>query len=197
MTANHLIAFAAFAVAAAATPGPSNALLTATGAQLGLVRGLPALAGASVGMATLMFVVMLGLGSIILGTPLLLVVVKALGAAVLLWLAWRIARAGPHQSAGGRALGFRAMTAFQWVNPKGWVVCASAAAAFIDPQAGSAIAQSATLASIFALLTLPSFFPWLATGALLQRALGSERIARRFNLAMGVLLAASVLLLVL
>jgi len=197
VTANHLIAFAAFTVAAAATPGPSNALLTATGAQLGLVRGLPALVGASLGMATLMFVVMLGLGAIILGTPLLLVVVKALGAAALLWLAWRIARAGSHEGVGGRALGFGAMIAFQWVNPKGWVVCASAAAAFLDPQAGSAIVQAATLASTFALLTLPSFLPWLAAGALLQRALGSERVARRFNVAMGVLLAVSVFLLVL
>ena len=42
MTLERPLAFLAFSVAMAATPGPSNALLTTTGATLGLWRGLPA-----------------------------------------------------------------------------------------------------------------------------------------------------------
>ena len=41
MTPEQAIAFRAFSVAAAGTPGPSNVLLTATGAQVARVRGLP------------------------------------------------------------------------------------------------------------------------------------------------------------
>src|SRR6202158_5994919 len=77
LIAQQLVAFIAFTVAAAATPRPSNTLLTTTGAQGGLLRGLPALVGASAGMATLMAVVMLGLGTVILENPLLVTVVRA------------------------------------------------------------------------------------------------------------------------
>ena len=190
-------AFIAFTVAAAATPGPSNTLLTATGAQRGLLRGLPALLGASAGMAALMAVVMLGLGAVILQSPLLVIIVRACGAAFLCWLAWRTATAGGHASTHNGSAGFWAMAAFQWINPKAWLICAAAAATFLDPAAGSAVGQSVTLAMTFAAITVPCFLPWLAFGAALQRLLHSDRAARAFNIAMAALLAISVIFLIL
>src|SRR5438105_9598005 len=92
MTVEQALAFFVFSVIAAGTPGPSNALLTATGANVGVMRGLPALIGVVAGMSMLMFAVAFGLGSIILEHPLILTVVKWGGAAVLLWLAWKIGR---------------------------------------------------------------------------------------------------------
>jgi len=44
------------------------------------------------------------------------------------------------------------------------------------------------------LAALPSCFAWLAFGAVLQRVLRSERALRTFNIVLGVLLAASVVL---
>lgn len=197
MITQQLVAFIAFTVAAAATPGPSNTLLTTTGAQRGLLRGLPALVGASAGMATLMAAVMLGLGKVILERPLLVTVVRACGAAFLCWLAWRTATAGRHASARERSVGFWAMAGFQWINPKAWLICAAAAATFLDPAAGSAVGQSVTLAITFAAITVPCFLPWLAFGAALQRLLQSDRAAGALNIAMGALLATSVIFLIL
>lgn len=195
MTLEQAIGFFAFSVAAAGTPGPSNVLLTATGAVVGVLRGLPSLLGVALGMAVMMSVVAFGLGSLILDTPVVLKGVKWCGAAVLCWLAWKIATArradtGPH----GKPIGFIGAAAFQWVNPKSWLVCASAAATFLDHGAGSALAQSAALGLVFFLACLPSCLPWLAFGAVLQRALRSDRAFRVFSGAMGVLLAASVIL---
>ena len=51
MTPAQILAFVGFAVVLAGTPGPSNTLLTATGANVGVMRGLPALFGVAVGMA--------------------------------------------------------------------------------------------------------------------------------------------------
>ncbi len=195
MTPEQAIAFVAFSVAAAGTPGPSNALLTATGANVGVLRGLPALLGVSAGMGLMMFVVAFGLGAVILDNPLLLTGLKWCGAAVLCWLAWKIATAasaGP--AAPSKPVGFLGAAAFQWVNPKSWLVCTGAAATFLDQGAGSALGQSAAFGLIFVLASLPSCFPWLAFGAVLQRFLHSERALRVFNGAMGALLAASVLL---
>src|SRR3982075_4274194 len=101
MTIEQAVAFIVFSAVAAGTPGPSNALLTATGANVGVVRGLPALFGVAAGMGLMMFVVAFGLGSVILDHPLILTAVKWCGAAVLLWLAWKIATASPTNAATG------------------------------------------------------------------------------------------------
>jgi threonine/homoserine/homoserine lactone efflux protein len=196
MTPEQAVAFVAFSVAAAGTPGPSNALLTATGANVGVRRGLPALFGVGAGMGLMMFVVALGLGSVILDNPIVVMGVRWLGAAFLCWLAWRIATAGSTTAGGGRPIGFFGAAAFQWVNPKSWLICASAAAAFLQAGTSSALTQSAALAITFVLAALPSCFPWLAFGAVLQRLLRTERAARVFNVTMGVLIAASVILVV-
>jgi threonine/homoserine/homoserine lactone efflux protein len=197
VTAEQTLAFVAFSVAAAGSPGPSNVLLTATGAQVGVLRGLPCLLGVGLGMASMMFLVGFGLGSVILGTPAVVTALRWGGAAVLVWMAWKVATAHRASSPGAapRPVGLLGAAAFQWVNPKAWLVCASAAATFLDAGADSAAAQSIRLGLVFFAAALPSCLPWLAFGAVIQRLLRSERAFRLFNVGMGVLLAASVLLL--
>lgn len=195
MTFEQALAFFLFSVAAAGTPGPSNALLTATGANVGVLRGLPCLFGVAAGMGLMMFLVAFGLGSVIFNNPLVLEAVKWCGAAVLGWLAWKIATAGrADAAAGGPPVGFLGAAAFQWINPKSWLVCASAAATFLEEGTRSALVQSAAFGLTFMVASLPSCFPWLAFGAVLQRVLRGDRARRIFNGAMGALLAASVLL---
>ena len=196
MTPEQAVAFLLFAVAAAGTPGPSNLLLTATGANVGVLRGLPCLFGVTMGMGVMMFVVAFGLGSVVLANPTVLRALNWIGAAFLLWLAGKIATAGRGDVAAGRKpVGFVGAAAFQWINPKSWLVCASAAGAYLHAQAGSALAQATVFGVLFILASLPCCFVWLAFGATAQRFLRTERARRTFNIAMGVLLAASVVLL--
>src|SRR5207247_2438271 len=102
-----LVAFVVFSVAAAGTPGPSNALLTATGANVGVLRGLPALFGVAAGMGTMMCIVAFGLGAVILDNPIVLTAARWCGAAFLCWLAWKIATAGRGDAAAGvKPVGF-------------------------------------------------------------------------------------------
>jgi len=96
------VAFLVFAVVAAVTPGPSNLMLTAAGANAGVLRGLPCLFGVATGMGLMMFVVPFGLGSVVLKTALLLRVLHWGGAAFLLWLAWKIATSGGGEAAARR-----------------------------------------------------------------------------------------------
>jgi threonine/homoserine/homoserine lactone efflux protein len=88
------------------------------------------------------------------------------------------------------------MAAFQWVNPKGWLIGVAAIATFLDRRAGGALAQAAVFAILFALVAFPSCLPWLAFGAALQRFLRTPRARRILNGAMAALLAASTILLV-
>src|SRR5690349_13000821 len=130
MTAEQAIAFVLFAIVAAITPGPSNVIVTSTGAAVGVVRGLPCLFGVAAGMGLMMFLVAFGLGSLVLESPVILQALKWCGIGFLLWLSWKIATAGHSEATGDkRHVGFLQAAAFQWINPKSWLVCASAVGA--------------------------------------------------------------------
>lgn len=182
MSLEHALLFIAFAVVAAITPGPSNLMLTLTGALTGVVRGLPCLLGVAAGMALLMFVVAFGLGSVVLAYPTTL---KIGGAAFLLWLAWKIATAVQRDPGSeARPVGFAGAFLFQWLNPKSWLVSASASATYLE---GS---NALWIAGLFFAVALVCGLPWLAAGAAMKKLV----YRRGFNAAMGLLLAGSVLL---
>jgi threonine/homoserine/homoserine lactone efflux protein len=188
--------FLLFAVVAAVTPGPSNIMLTAAGAHAGIWKGLPCLFGVTAGMGLMMFVVPVGLGTVVLSHPRLLAALHWCGAAVLLWMSWKIATSTSHIDLVPDAspVGFLGAAIFQWVNPKSWLVSASVAGTFLRPDAGSALVQAACLGGLFVLAALPSCFLWLAFGAAVQHVLQERRRLRVFNIAMGVLLALSIVL---
>jgi threonine/homoserine/homoserine lactone efflux protein len=188
-----MIAFFLFAVAAAVTPGPSNVMVMNAGARAGVVGGLPCLAGVVAGMALMMGAAGVGLGTLLRAWPAALAALKWTGSLFLLWLAWKVASAPPMaQARGGDPIGFWKALAFQWVNPKSWIVSVSAAGTF-GGDAG-ALERALALAAVFALAAAPSCAVWLAFGAALQRWLVDARRARIFNVAMGIALAASVVL---
>jgi len=197
MTTEQAVAFLIFAVVAAVTPGPSNVMVTAAGANAGILRGLPCLFGVTTGMGLMMFLVPLGLGSLVLAHPLALRALNWGGAAFLLWLAWKIATSASLDSAtAGDPVGYVGAAVFQWVNPKAWLVTASAAGTFLHADSGSPVVQAASLGGLFALAALPSGFLWLAFGASVHHVLGTRRRLRVFNITMGVLLALSIALIV-
>jgi threonine/homoserine/homoserine lactone efflux protein len=192
----QLTAFVTFATVVAGTPGPSNALLTAIGARVGVRKGLASLLGQVTGMGAMLFAIALGVGNLILAHPLALQILKWGGVAVLCWMAWRIATAEPAESAADAPAGFLGMAAFQWVNPKGWLVSIAAIAIFLDRGATDVPVQAAILSIVFTLVALPSCLPWLAFGAALQHFLRTPRARRVLNGVMAALLAASTVLLV-
>lgn len=186
------LAFLSFAFVAAITPGPSNVMISATGASAGFVRGLPCAVGTSLGMGFLLFCAGLGLGRLVTSWPALLLAMNWGGATFLLWLAWKIGTAGPPSStASAEPVGFFQAALFQWVNPKAWLVAVSAAGTYL--QGGNErVYQALALGALFVAASIPSCLLWLSAGASLQRLLRGERAARRFNIAMGLLLAASI-----
>jgi threonine/homoserine/homoserine lactone efflux protein len=193
MTLEHAIAFLAFAFVAAITPGPSNVMLTATGAVAGIRGGLPCLLGVLAGMGLLIFVFAVGLGQLVLAHAVVLKLMNWLGAAFLLWLAWKIATAAPMgEGTERKPAGFLEALAFQWVNPKSWLVSASAVGTYLNAGEGAVLPQAALFVLLFLAAAAPSTLAWLAFGAGMQRLLTSPMSARIFNLVMATSLALSV-----
>jgi len=84
---------------------------------------------------------------------------------------------------------FLGAVAFQWVNPKAWVIVVTAAATYVAPDQFTRDLLIVTL--VCGLINLPSIGVWAMFGAGLRRFLADPLWLRRFNVAMALLLVAS------
>jgi threonine/homoserine/homoserine lactone efflux protein len=192
MTAELLIAFIVFAFVTSVTPGPNNMMLLASGANFGLRRTLPHMLGISLGLMLLVLAVGLGLGQLFEQVPLLYSLLRYVGAAYLLYLAWKIAQAGaPDSREGerGKPFSFLQAAAFQWVNPKAWIMAIGAITTY-TPQDDFVI-NVLCIAGLFALVNCPTMSVWTLAGSLLRNWLDKPQVLRGFNIGMALLLVAS------
>ncbi len=193
MTVELFIGLLVFALIASFTPGPNNALLMASGMTHGLRRTLPMAAGVALGFPLMVGLIGLGLGRVFELYPIIYTVLKYLGAAYMLYLAWKIATAKPSvgETSDAAPLGFFRMVIFQWINPKGWVMAVTALAAYTVPadyDVGVAI-----VAATFLVIGIASSLTWAAFGALLKSTMSDPRYFRAINLALAVMLVLSLI----
>ena len=191
MTFEWFIAVATFATVACFTPGPNNAMLMASGLNFGFGRSVPHVLGVSLGFAGMVLAVALGISAVFTAFPGLYTVLKFVSAAYLLWLAWRIAVSVPKagDSEGSRPLTFLEAAAFQWVNPKAWIIALGASATYV--LAGNATVSVVVIAVIFALAGLASTTVWAFGGTALRRLLGRPALVRALNVCLALLLVGS------
>ncbi len=192
-----LLSAAGFALAMSATPGPNNAMVAASGANFGIARSLPHILGVATGFPVMFAAVALGAGGLLRAYPAIAIALHWIGAAYLLALAWHVARAHPatRGTAGsrrGRPLRFSEAALFQWVNPKAWLIAISGIAAYATEGGRVATVQVLALTALFLVICVPSTMLWTGIGAGAARALRTPRRLRLFNIAMGLLLVASV-----
>ncbi|WP_062560555.1 LysE family translocator [Paracoccus aminovorans] len=190
MSHQILLALVAFAFATSVTPGPNNLMLMASGANFGLRRSVPHLLGVALGFGAMVALLGLGVDRLIAEAPRLALALKAVSLVYVLWLAWKIAHAAaPEGQAGtGRPMGFLAACAFQWVNPKAWMMGLGALSAYSAGAGGALV-----VAAVFTLVNLPSVALWAAMGQGLRGLLQDAGRRRLFNRVMAVLLVASML----
>jgi len=180
-----------FAIAMSITPGPNVLMVAAAAANHGVRATVPHMAGITLGFAAMLVIVGLGLAGPFAAWPLLHTVLKWGGAAWLLVLAWKIARAGAPGAGPSRPpLGFVGAALFQWVNPKAWMIALAAIPAFTTPQ-GDILGQTLVIAAAFALVCFPCTLAWAWLGAGASRLLRTEGALHAFNVAMALLLVAS------
>ena len=192
MSTELLLAFIAFAFVTSVTPGPNNMMLLASGVNFGVRRSLPHMLGISLGFMLLVAAVGLGLGQLFEQFPPLYTALRYGGAAYLLYLAWKIAASGVPDADGkatGKPFTFLQAAAFQWVNPKAWIMAIGAITTY-TPQDGFLV-NVLLIAALFALVNCPSVGLWTAAGSLLRRWLDRPRVLRAFNIGMALLLVAS------
>jgi len=138
------------------TPGPNNVMLAASGARFGIARTLPHLTGVTIGFPVMVLLVGLGLASILLASPKLQLGMKIVSCAYLLWLAFQIARSASASSStgDGKPMTFLQAAAFQWINPKAWLMAVGAISAYTAGRGMQLYVQVAIIALLTVIVTL-------------------------------------------
>ena len=192
MPLDTLLSLISFAFVTSITPGPNNIMLTASGVNFGFRRSIPHMLGIAIGFMALLLAFGFGLGALFAAVPAAQTVLKVIGILYMLWLAWRVATAGeisPDNDSRARPMSFWEAAAFQWVNPKGLFMALGAMSIYIRP---GRIGDILLVTLVFGAVNLPSVATWAAFGAALRNVLRDPRKVRVFNVAMAVLLVASI-----
>ena len=191
MTIETFIALVLFAFTTSITPGPNNMMLFASGVNFGFRRTIPHMLGIGAGFLSLLIGVGLGLGALLHSVPLLYTVLKFAGGLYLLWIAWKIgmSRSLSEGTAGASPMTFLGAAAFQWVNPKAWVMAVTAMATYTSEEQYFTTVMLVGVA--FAAVNLPSVSTWAGFGSALREWLSVPVRLKWFNITMAVLLVVS------
>jgi threonine/homoserine/homoserine lactone efflux protein len=187
---------ATYAFVMSITPGPNNVMLTAAGANFGLRRTVPHILGVTAGFAVLVAATCGGLAVVFTRWPQVQFTLKWVGGAYLVFLGWQILRSGA-TAAGGAAkpITFGEAAAFQFLNPKAWIIAFTAATLFLPTGLGQVLAIT-YVTTIVTLVNLPCISLWAVFGSSLGRLLTRSVARRVFNWAMAVALGATAIMMV-
>jgi threonine/homoserine/homoserine lactone efflux protein len=194
MTADQMLALSVFAAVSSGTPGPNNLMLMTSGVNFGMKRSIPHLLGITLGFCFMIFCVGMGLQTMFTVIPQLETILRYVGTAYLLWLAWKIANSGPvgEGKTSAKPMGFWGAAAFQWVNPKAWFMAISAITTYASSvNGGSKLSQVALVVLIFGTINFPLVACWGLFGSAMRRFLQDPKILKMFNITMAILLVAS------
>ncbi|MBB3396244.1 MULTISPECIES: LysE family translocator [unclassified Rhizobium] len=191
MPLDTFLALVLFAFTTSITPGPNNMMLFASGVNFGFRRTVPHMLGIGAGFFSLLIGVGFGLGALLHTVPALYTTLKFAGGAYLAWIAWKIAtsRTLSEGKSGVKPMSFLSAAAFQWVNPKAWVMAVTAMATYTIPDIY--LASVLIVGFAFALVNVPSVSTWAGFGSALRDWLSDPVRLKWFNITMAVLLVLS------
>jgi threonine/homoserine/homoserine lactone efflux protein len=187
MSAAEVTALLLFCTAMSFSPGPNTTLSTALAANGGLRRALRFCIAVPMGWTVLMLGSGLGLGALVLGVPALRWAVKLAGVAYMLWLAWRLARAGQLAQVDERRLRvtFWQGVGLQFLNIKAWMLALTLTAGWVvngaGKPAGNPGQRLAIISVVMALFAFTSNFTYALVGSLLRDWLAHGRRLLWFN----------------
>jgi len=170
------------------TPGPNNAMLTASGIKFGFKKTIPHLIGIPFGHVIQITLVCFGLGNLFQKYPLIQNYLKWLCFFYLLYLGWKIIGSfSEHKKESGRPLKLYEAALFQFMNPKAWVVALTASTAFFP------VNENFYLATTFVALTAPFIcFPsiclWALFGSSIKILIKNAKIKKIIEYFLAVLL---------
>lgn len=172
------------------SPGPGNLFFAANGARFGFRATLSANAGYH--LATWVVTVALGLGFIAAldQFPQLFRFLHIAGSLYVLWLAWKLFRAGALTGATApKAAGFLDGVVLLILNPKAYVIIALMFTQFLGGAGKDHWAVIILISTVFTLNNAVAFSLWTLAGDRFGLWFRSPQAARKLNMVFGTVLA--------
>ena len=188
MEFNNWLLYTAAAVGLSLTPGPNGLLALTHGALYGARKTIFTILGGSLGFALVIALSMFGIGALLAANVGLLVVLKWLGGAYLIWLGVQVWRSPSLADSRGKSVTSSGASLFQaglfsaLSNPKGILFFVAFLPQFIDPSS-SLLIQFAVMAATFVVI---EFFYELLVASLADRIQPwLKKVGKNFNRVFG------------
>ena len=181
-----ILAISAYNFVMYVTPGPNNSILTASGIKFGFFRSIPNILGIPTGHGLQLALVCLGLGSLFVAFPVLLDILRYVGAAYILYLSLNITATEDKS----RPLKYYEAILFQFVNPKAWVICITAASLFY-PEQENLIIGTLFMVVMSTVINIPSISIWAFGGSVIRFYLNNIKLKKIIEWLLALLLIAT------
>jgi threonine/homoserine/homoserine lactone efflux protein len=179
-----------------ATPGPNNAMLTASGIKFGFRKTLPHLVGIPVGHVIQISLVCFGLGTLFQKYPLIQFYLKWVCFLYLIYLGSKmIGSFSQTNKESGRPLKLYEAALFQFINPKAWVVALTAATAFF-PSGENFLVATAFVTVTAPFVCFPSICLWAIFGSSIKSIIKNTKIKKITEYLLALLLLATAAIIV-
>ena len=181
-------ALAAFYFTMFFTPGPNNAMLTASGMKFGFIRTLPHLIGIPLGHILQIGLTCFGLANLFLLYPQIQFYMKILCFLYLLYLGWKmIGSFSLAQKETGRPLKLYEASLFQFINPKAWSIAITVASGFY-PTEENIIVGVGFVTITAAVICFPTISLWALFGSGLRKFVNNIKIKKVIEYLLAILL---------
>ncbi len=171
-----------------ATPGPNNAMLTASGMKFGYLRTLPHIIGIPLGHFIQITLVCYGLGNVFIKFPQIQFYMKFLCFVYLLYLSWKmLGSISVTKKETDRPLKFYEASLFQFINPKAWTVAIAAVSGFF-PSDENFFVATMFLAVTAPFVCIPSISLWALFGNSLRIFVSNTKTKKIIEYILAILL---------
>ena len=171
-----------------ATPGPNNAMLTASGMKFGYLRTIPHIIGIPLGHFIQITLVCYGLGNVFIKFPQIQFYMKFLCFVYLLYLSWKmLGSISVTKKETGRPLKFYEASLFQFINPKAWTVAIAAVSGFFPTDENFFVATM-FLAVTAPFVCIPSISLWALFGNSLRIFVSNTKTKKIIEYILAILL---------
>ena len=170
------------------TPGPNNAMLTASGMKFGFVKTLPHLIGIPLGHIVQIGLTCFGLANLFILYPQIQFYMKILCFLYLIYLGWKmIGSFSLIQKETGRPLKFYEASLFQFINPKAWSIAVTVASGFFPTEENIFIGV-AFVTITAAVICLPTISLWALFGSGLRTFVNEAKTKKLIEFILAILL---------
>lgn len=174
------------------SPGPAPLALVATGAAFGIKKGTPFLAGILIGLSVVIIAASMGLATIFTQYPNVKIVCKSIGAAYILYIAYKIASAPIIVTKKTQSLpSFKDGFILNLFNVKAYAAFLALFSQFLLPLSNPSISYLTTAVTCLAVATIVDML-WLILGSLIRPIFSKPRHARVIRVLFSILMVIAV-----